>query len=75
MRWVWQLTRQMLPEGWRQVQRDCRPSLEVWKVQKVQGQVQDLAAYAADAHEEAVLVVEAHNAALAFCVLQISKSA
>ena len=69
------LTGQVLPEGWRQVQRDCWPSLEVWKVQKVQGQVQDLAAYAAEAHKEAVLVVEAHNAALALCVLQASKSA
>ena len=57
------------------MQRGYWPVLEVWKVQKVQGQVQDLAAYAAEAHEEAVLVVEAHNAAVAFCVLQISKRA
>lgn len=39
-------------------------------MQKIQGQVQDFAAYTAEAHEETMLIVEAHNCALALSILQ-----
>ena len=46
-----------------------RPSLEAQEVQKVQGQVQHFAADAAEAHEEAMLIVEAHDGALTLRIL------
>jgi hypothetical protein len=54
-------TVQVLHQAARQLH--SRPLPELIKVQKVQREVEHLAADAAEAHEEAVRVVEPHNCA------------
>lgn len=67
---LWLLTWSTLLQGCWQVQGDQWPYLELWKVQKIQREVQDLTAYTAEAHENAMLVVKAHYRALTPSILQ-----
>ena len=58
-------TVEVCPHSRGQVQRHERRALEAREVQQVQREIQDLTAYAAEAHEEALAVVETHHSAAA----------
>lgn len=58
-------TVEVCPHSRGQVQRHERRALEAREVQQVQREIQDLTAYAAEAHEEALPVVETHHSAAA----------
>lgn len=58
-------TVKVCPHSRGQVQRHKRRALKAREVQQVQREIQDLTAHAAETHEEALAVVEAHHSAAA----------